>query len=71
MAVPETPVNENNLSKPPEYQIGLARKIRRVQPVAKAHCVDHSPYGHFRACIHTMHAGHVGAAFDGAKFIHG
>ena len=69
--MPETPVNENNLSKRPEYQIGLAGKIRSMQSVAKAHCVDHSPHGHLRSRIHAMHAGHVGAAFGGTQFIHG
>jgi len=69
--VPETAVNENNLSKTPEYKIGLAGKIRRMQAVAEAHCVDHSPHSHFRSRIHAVHARHVGAAFGGAQFIHG
>lgn len=69
--MPETPVNENNLYKPPEYQIGLAGKIRRMQAVTEAHRVDHSPHSYLRSRIHAMHAGHVGAAFGGAQFIHG
>lgn len=71
MSVPETPVNEHDLSKPPEHQIGLARKIRRMQPVAKSHRVHHPPHCHFRRRIHPVHTRHMGAAFGGAQFIHG
>ena len=71
MPVPETPVNENDFSKPPEDQIGLAGKIRRMQSIAKSHRVDHPPHRHFRSRIHAAHAGHMSAAFGGAYLVHG
>jgi hypothetical protein len=71
MPVPETAVHEYNLPKPPEHQIGLARKIRRMQSVTKPHRVNHAPDRQFRSCIHAAHAGHVSAAFRGAYFVHG
>ena len=70
MPVPETPVNKNDLSKAPEYQIGLTRQIRGMQTVTKAHGVNHASNRHFRSRISSMDAGHLSAAFGGAQFVH-
>ena len=63
-------MDEHDLSQPTKNQIGLTRKIRRVQPITKPHGMRHPPHRHFRPCIHAAHAGHLSAALGGRQFVH-
>ena len=60
--VPETPVNENELSARGETDIGCSGKISSMQTESVAETMQRSPDGEFRSCIPGTDVRHVGAA---------
>jgi hypothetical protein len=57
--VPETSVNEYDLGKSHEHEVGLAGKIGPVKAISVTHCMHSSPYDHFRLGIAAPDRRHV------------
>lgn len=64
MTVPETTIHKNNFAPGRENQIGFARKLFAVQPVAIAHRMGQTPHGHFWFGVFAFHRLHGPASFE-------
>lgn len=62
VAVPEAAIHENNGIESREHQIGPSRKVRSVEPIAKAHRVKPTPYHHLRPRVLPANTRHHSAA---------
>lgn len=62
MTMPEAAVHKDRNPPTPEDDIGLSRKVPRMQPKPVAHRVQELANGHLRAGIASPDASHEGAA---------
>lgn len=71
MPVPKTSTDLNNLFDTPENEVRLAGKLGNMEPITKAHIVDHAPDGLFgRSVLGTDFPHVLGAAFGGEIISH-
>lgn len=62
MHVPETAMNEDDLTSRRKNQVRLSRKVFPVQPVTIAHPMYEATHCHFRACVFGPDGTHVGTS---------
>jgi len=58
MAVPKTPVNENDFSPPGEHEVGHAWQTPVVQPEPIAHSVDQTTNGKLGRSVLSTDSAH-------------
>jgi hypothetical protein len=70
MSMPETAVNEHSLSPARKIDVNFSRKLARVQAVAIAKPMKHSPHRQFRPSVHGPDRLHDFSALLGRARIH-
>jgi hypothetical protein len=68
--MPETPVNENDLSWSRENHVGSSGEVACVKPVSEAHAVNQTAYNHLWAGVHSLYAGHPLTSLLFGEIIH-
>jgi len=68
--VPETSIDENNLSASTEHYIWFAREVFAMKSVAVSKTMDKASNQHLRAGVLAMDSAHYFAAFFLAKCVH-
>jgi hypothetical protein len=67
MAMPKTPVHEDNGSKSREYQVGPTREVPSVQPESQAARMQATAEYQFRLRVATANAAHIEATLLGGQ----
>jgi hypothetical protein len=66
MAVPEAPMDEDNLASPAENDVGFTREVASVKTIAVAETVQQPSNSHFERCILAPNCPHIRASCFGS-----